>query len=245
MRDDRRIPPAMQLVSFRCLEQGLARKPATPSDDSLAQDSAVDFLRQGILRGEFGPGIRVPHAEVARRLGVSGVPVREAMQLLAGEGHLIYVPHKGYYVPELSREQLIEIYDIRAVLESDGVRSSPRHSPERVERLQELIDVMDSAAVSGEMVERGRANREFHFLLSHLPERPLLHRLVSNLWDATNPYRAAYLDDREHVDRTNEDHRRMRDAAADGETELLIDLLDAHRREALERLLSLVDRQRA
>lgn len=221
----------------------MARKKSSPPQDSTSQDVAQQYLRRAILSGELGAGMRVPHAQVARRLGVSGVPVREAMQMLAGEGHLIHVPHKGYYVPRLTRRELIEIYDIRGVLESDAVRAAARLDTARLERLQQLILVMDAAAASEDKVERGRANREFHFLLCGLPDRPLLHRLIVNLMDAANPYRAAYLDAPEHVKKTNDEHRAMLAAATAGDVDRLVDLLHVHRQDALDRLLSLLDEQ--
>jgi len=81
-------------------------------------------LRADILSGELVPGQRLRAAEIAPRYGVSATPLREAFQRLAVEGLVILDPRLGAAVSQLSRDDLRDVYDVRAVLESEALRRS-------------------------------------------------------------------------------------------------------------------------
>ena len=79
-------------------------------------------LRDGILAGRFGQGEQLNEAELARELGVSRGPLREAMQRLIQEGLLRNRPHRGVFVPELTDEDLADIYFAREAIETAALR---------------------------------------------------------------------------------------------------------------------------
>jgi DNA-binding FadR family transcriptional regulator len=74
------------------------------------QEHALEWLRRAIVAGELRPGERVGQDEVAERIGVSIVPVREALRVLEQEGQLTYIPRRGYFVVDLRVADLEEIY---------------------------------------------------------------------------------------------------------------------------------------
>jgi DNA-binding GntR family transcriptional regulator len=89
---------------------------------SSLSDTTADLLRQKILSGEYAPGARLVEANVARQLGISRGPVREALSALQAEGLTTESPGRGSFVRTLSPDDIREIYDVRATLESGAIR---------------------------------------------------------------------------------------------------------------------------
>ena len=90
--------------------------PLTVSTDT-ATERVRDRMRSEILDGVFKPGERLKIVEIAARYGISPIPVREAMRLLAGEGLIEMIAHRGAVVRQVDRDFIIDMYDIRAALE--------------------------------------------------------------------------------------------------------------------------------
>ena len=89
-----------------------------------AQEAVLVELRARILRGDLTAGTPLRQEDLASSLGVSRVPVREALRMLESEGHVRYAPHRGYRVAELGAEDLAETYRLRALIEDDLARRS-------------------------------------------------------------------------------------------------------------------------
>lgn len=92
-------------------------------DPSLSsQEKAYRFIKQAILEKKLRPGERLDESELAKVVGLSRTPVREALRLLSAEGLVKVVPHRGAYVVHLSQKDVQEIYQIREVLEGLAAR---------------------------------------------------------------------------------------------------------------------------
>ena len=91
-----------------------------------AQELVLTGLRTDILTGELGPGDQVVQELLAERYGVSRVPLREALKTLESEGQVVYYPHRGYFVAELSVADLMEVYRLRSLLEAEAIRHAVR-----------------------------------------------------------------------------------------------------------------------
>jgi DNA-binding GntR family transcriptional regulator len=91
---------------------------------STRAESVVDGLRTAILAGQFQPGERLHEVKLTTLLGVSRTPVRAALQKLASEGLLDYTPNRGYTLREFSLGEVINAYEVRAVLEGLAARLS-------------------------------------------------------------------------------------------------------------------------
>jgi|tagenome__1003787_1003787.scaffolds.fasta_scaffold20965361_2 GntR family transcriptional regulator, carbon starvation induced regulator len=87
-------------------------------------DRIADDLRNAILAHEFEPGDRLSAEALAGRLHVSPTPIREALARLAGEGWVVHVPQRGVRVADLNVQEMLEIYELRAVLEPIALRAS-------------------------------------------------------------------------------------------------------------------------
>ena len=93
-----------------------SRRPPT------AQAFVLTELRRAIIAGEFLPGQPLRQNTLAERFGVSRVPVREAFKVLESEGQVVYEPHRGHKVASLSLTDLLEVYRLRQLLESEAAR---------------------------------------------------------------------------------------------------------------------------
>lgn len=146
-------------------------------------------LREAILSGGYPPGARIVFDQVAAQLGVSKVPVREAVVQLVGEGWLTIRPHVGAVVPELNAEEIIETSVIRAVLEGAAVRSAVNTiSEETLTSLARMQKAMDKAAAANNP-EYPQLNREFHAALLSACPYPQLQSMALSLLDRSRRWR--------------------------------------------------------
>ena len=208
-----------------------------------AQEAVLEELRSWILTRRIKPGAPIRQDTIAADLGVSRVPVREALKILEGEGHVIYRRHRGYTLVDLDVEDLVEIYRIRRLLEDEAVRVGiPNLLEDDLDRMFEAIQDMERASSEGNIIELTSANRRFHFGLFEASALPRLQNFIRMLWDSSDPYRSMYFLDEKHRNTVNREHREIIEAvrARDVETALL--LLDQHRENAVGELSKVISR---
>jgi DNA-binding GntR family transcriptional regulator len=212
-----------------------------PARPQTTQKHALDWLRRAIVTGDLRPGDKIRQEDVAERIGVSLVPVREALSALEREGQITYLPRRGYFVAELEGGDLDEIYDLRRVLESRSVRLAMQEmDDETVDRMVVAAGECSSASAAGDVADELGANRRFHFALFEGAGQRHALRLIRLLWDATEPYRALYYNDPEERRASDEAHDRILDAVRARDAERVVQELDRHRdraRETLKRIL--------
>lgn len=155
---------------------------------------AYEAIKEAILSFRLKPGETLVEADLARQLSISKTPVRDALSRLEKEGFITKIPYKGYYVSEVSRETIIEIFEIRAVLEGLACRlAAPLLTAEDLTALGALLDQHAAAAVSGNIALASQLNRRFHDAviqksanrwladtLAHLDEHLRRYRTLSN-----------------------------------------------------------------
>jgi DNA-binding GntR family transcriptional regulator len=175
-----------------------------------AQEAVLTELRRLLVTGELAPGAPVRQEAVAERLGVSRVPVREALKVLEGEGALVYAPHRGYVVAELSVDDLVEVYRLREMLEAEAIRVAvPRLTDADIRAISATAAHVDAAGRAGDLVAMTAANRDFHFLLFDAAGMTRLSRTLRQLWDATDVYRAVYFGETGNRERVHADHAEL------------------------------------
>lgn len=202
-----------------------------------AQEFALAELRRGIVTGELVPGQPIRQDAIAERLGISRVPLREALKILEGEGQVTYRPHRGYLVTDLSLEDLSEVYRIRELLESEAARvAANRMRDDDLDRIVAAQDEFEKAHEVGDLTMLTSTNRTFHFALLEAANMPRLVRLVRVLWDATDAYRSVYYNDEANRRRVIREHRKVIKAARARDADQLVDVLNAHRDAAVTAL---------
>lgn len=209
-----------------------------------AQETALLALRELLLAGALGPGQQITQDEVAEAIGVSRVPVREALRILESEGQVRYRPQRGYFVTELHLGEVREIYRIRKLLETEALRNAlPKLDNEVCERLRDAMRAIESCDADNSVAEMTRANRRFHFVLFEAAGMPHLLNHIRLLWEATDPYRSLYYMRLDHRDRVHEEHRRLYEAAVEGDLGVAISISDRHRSNAISAMAEVLDRR--
>jgi DNA-binding GntR family transcriptional regulator len=151
------------------------------------QEAAVEQLRDAIIRGVYQPGQRLKQQELARSLGCSPVPVREALHRLAAEGFVVIDPQRGARVADFNSRELEEIYEVRMMLEGHAAkRAAERMTPETGRRLRAILEKMDVPDISP--VDWVRLNWEFHDSLYASADQEFLRKTISNLRRNMEPY---------------------------------------------------------
>ncbi|MEZ5078167.1 MAG: GntR family transcriptional regulator [Solirubrobacterales bacterium] len=198
---------------------------------------ALEALRQAMVAGELRPGERIRQEEIAAGLGVSIAPVREALAVLEQEGQVTYRPRRGYFVTELDLDDLREIYALRDLLESRAARRTlPLLDEDAMQRLEIAARDCVDAAGEGDVAAELDANRRFHFAIFESPDQPHTMRLIRQLWDSTEPYRAMYYNAPEGRHEAIDAHEGILAAVRAGDADTLVAEMAAHRGRALELL---------
>ncbi|KAA5830047.1 GntR family transcriptional regulator [Saccharopolyspora hirsuta] len=201
------------------------------------QEFVLGELRRSIVSGDLAPGQPIRQDSIAQRLGVSRVPLREALKTLEAEGQVVYQPHRGYSVAELSLRDLLEVYRMRELLEAEAAAvATERFTETDLARITDAQQDVETAAEEGDLVAMIAANRRFHFALLEPSGMPRLLRVVRTLWDATDAYRAVYYNSSTNRARVRHEHDDIVAAAHDRRADDLVRLLDEHRRHAVDAL---------
>jgi DNA-binding GntR family transcriptional regulator len=203
------------------------------------QEIAYESIREAILTGRYAPGQRLLPDDLARELGTSRMPVREALQRLEVAGLVSITPHRGAVVNELSKQDIVEIYHIRAVLEGLAARlAAPHLGPGEYDRLNALIKEMASAASAGPDLEQVlRANRDFHEIIWQGAHAPRLLELLRNLSIASQRFRNVSLSLPGRLSQIIAEHRRLAQALAAGDAAAAERFANEHHENTAKRLL--------
>lgn len=156
------------------------------------QEFVYRTLRDEIMSCELPPGHRLVIDDLARRLEVSAIPVREALQTLQSEGLVQSVPHVGATVSPISRESIDEVFAVMEGLEIVATRAAAeRMTDDDVRALAEVVAAMDDAVSHGRHEEWADLNTRFHTAVSRLGAMPMLQEMTERVlarWDRVRRY---------------------------------------------------------
>ena len=163
---------------------------AAPIARSVLSAQVKDTLLQWILEGQLRPGARIIETKVARELGTSQAPVREALRDLAILGLVEMDPYRGARVREPAAEELVEAMELRGELEAIAARSAVRRMGETdLERLSAILDEMRTRAAAGDAHGQAVQNRAFHAAIIVASG----NRTLQRLWAMLEPFARSYL----------------------------------------------------
>jgi DNA-binding GntR family transcriptional regulator len=194
----------------------------------------AERLRDEIQSGTLSPGMRLRQNDIARRLGVSSTPVREAFAQLEAEGLLRIDPHRGAVVFRPTVRDLVEFYEIREALESLAVRQAIPHLDDA--RLKELQDLTVKMRKTDDANAWMKLNEEFHLKIYERADRPRLSSMIENLRDASTPYAHINVTGRATAAKANEEHERILEACVAGDGDAAAAATREHLRSSADRL---------
>ena len=209
-------------------------------------DLAVDELRERILRGDYPEGTPLRQDALANELGVSRIPIREALRQLEVEGLVSFSPHAGAVVSTLSLDEIAELFELRAMMEADLIRRSvPNLTKYDIERANTILEQYDAAFEVGDIAAWGELNWEFHSTLMSAARRPVSLNYLSLMHNQSDRYTRLQLTLTHGQIRASGEHRAIADAAASGDADLAGRLIKAHVENAGRSLVDFLREHRA
>lgn len=197
-----------------------------------AAERAYNALRAGIIDGVYAPGQRVTEQDVAAAADVSRTPVREAMRRLEAEGLLRFVPDQGAFVASWSDQDAEDIFELRAMLESYGVRLvASKATADDIARLRQLAEDQgrEAADVSHGHLERiADLNSQFHRQLLEVAASPRLQSTLATLSSAPLVLQTFRDYDDNDLNRSAHHHLEMVEAIESGDGDWAASVMHAH-----------------
>ena len=180
-------------------------------------DRAYAWIRDRIFAGQFAPRAHLKEEELARRIGVSRSPVRDALRRLAGEGMVVAERERGTYVKEFSRAEIDEIFQLRAALEAyAAAQAAQRMDAPTLERVETLARKMESVRKGGAdaFARFSALNNDFHRTILAAANSPRLESLLDPLLSIPVFLLKHYnwRPDQVDIERSNREHRELIDA---------------------------------
>ncbi|MFI9274071.1 GntR family transcriptional regulator [Kitasatospora sp. NPDC052896] len=201
-----------------------------------AEAVALTELREAIIRGDLAPGAQIRQGAAAEQLGLSVIPVREALKTLASEGIVSYQPQRGYAVTELRPESVDDIFRLRELLETEAeARAASRVRPEDLAAMRQAVEAQRKAADESDAHTAILANKAFHFALLDRCDNEWLLRFVRQLWEALEPHRAlayrraAVRGDRSRAEEILREHEAILAVLEAGDTAEALEMMASHR----------------
>ena len=222
----------------------MARPPSTSIDSFLepvARESTPSIiarkLRQAVASGAFAPGTQLAEAELARALGVSRGPLREAMQRLTQEGLLLSIQNRGLFVIELTEADVHDVYTARSAVERAAAAELLKADYKGgAAQLRSVTDEMAQAQVRQDSAGVADADFAFHELLVQLSGSPRLARMHQTLLTETRMCVRALKDKYPESDTRVAEHQGIVSAIEAGDAQLADELIIAHMTDAVRRL---------
>ena len=176
-----------------------------------AEEEAYQYLQQEIRLGRYAPGQRLVPEAIAGEIGPSRMPVRGALRRLASEGLVEIRANRGAVVRGLNRQEMLEVFEMRSVLEGLAVRNALANlGDEHIRRLSSMLDQMEAG--SGDYLDWTTAHREFHEYLCSFCRQPRLLRQISELHSVVEPYMRLWAAQPGRSLRARESHQELIDA---------------------------------
>jgi DNA-binding GntR family transcriptional regulator len=194
-----------------------------------AGDQAEEAVFEAIMAGTIAPGAPLRLQELASQLGMSIMPVREALRRLEGLGLVEIVAHKGAWVRPLTIEDLYDTYFTRMNLEALAFRTAAtRFTAEDARAARAALEEHNTAWARGDQVRARNAHERFHFALYEACGSEWLVRSIAPAWRNSERYRVESMRHPDHVARRAQEHTAMLEALEAGDADRAVALLAEH-----------------
>ena len=162
---------------------GVFIKMRSPDKFNTKSAIAYETLRQAIIEGRYKPGDKLTISIIAKKLGISDIPVREALQRLESDGLVENTPHVGFNVTSPEFDKYLEVFAVRQLLEGEATALAATNiSPSALRDLGSLVQRMAHATEAGDVDALTQQNYQFHYLIYSSCGNQTLFRLVEQVW---------------------------------------------------------------
>jgi DNA-binding GntR family transcriptional regulator len=162
---------------------------AVAADAPVLRASIYEELRRRMITGKIMPGVGLSTRGLALEMGVSQMPVRDALSRLAAEGAVAIRSKRRIEVPAMTAERFGDLLDCRLMLEPEAAALAlPQLTPAKLRRLREIDAAIDRAMRNGDVIGYMENNFAFHFNIYRANDRPILNRLIEALWLQFGPF---------------------------------------------------------
>lgn len=193
------------------------------------RDVVFQTLRQGIITGEIAPGERLMEIPLAKQLGVSRTPVREAIRMLELEGLVVMIPRKGAEVARITEKDLRDALEVRCALEELAVvLACKRITREGKEQLKSACIAFREAISTKLVPSIVDSDIAFHDTIFEATQNRRLVTLTHNLWEQVYRYRVEYVKDFSYHDVLVSEHDAITNAVLLGDEELARQVMRKH-----------------
>jgi len=204
-------------------------------------DRAYNAISDAIVRGELPPGARISEAALTRRFQIGRGPLREALRRLEGRRLVVTKPNAGARVVSLSTRDMIELFEIREILEMRACQlATERMLDCDIDALEALLDIHDSDPQSGRPIWGAAAMPDFHSaVVLGSKSNQLIDLLCGQLWDLLRIFRVKSATEVGRIEAAFREHREIVQAMRERNTERAAFLMGRHIREERFHLLRL------
>lgn len=172
------------------------------------RDVVFNTLRQAILRGDLKPGERLMEIKLAKRLGVSRTPIREAIRMLELEGLVVMIPRRGAAVAQITKQDLEDVLEVRCSLEELAVElACTRITGNELADLHRALKEFEAACDANDVTALAEKDVEFHDIIFEATGNQRLIQLLNNLREQMYRYRLEYLKDESSHDKLLQEHK--------------------------------------
>lgn len=206
------------------------------------RDVVFQTLRQAILRGELKPGERLMEIHLAKKLGVSRTPVREAIRKLELEGLVLMIPRKGAVVAEITISDLEDVLEVRMALEELAVKHAcKRITEEQLEQMRELSVKFQETLEGDDVGACAQADMKFHEAIYEATGNGRLVQILNNLREQMYRYRMEYLKDRQTHQLLVREHEEILKALTERDVEKALAVTGCHIERQKEHIINVLN----
>ena len=202
------------------------------------KDQVYKIIKMRIIERYYKPGQWLQENDLAAQLNVSRSPVRAALKSLVHDGLVIEIPNKGVFVRDFSRDDIRNIYDMRCMMESYAITSSPKHLQSAIcDSLNMMVDQLDKFHRQDDLNGYIKVDARLHETIIGLGGNSLLGSTYQQLDFMLQPFRVYSLLGKERFDESVEEHRGIVYHICRGEVEKAVQISNQHLTKAADAIL--------
>jgi len=209
------------------------------NDYELLSKKVYRILKERIIKGDLAQGSKLFEAKIAKQLGVSRTPIREAIRELAAEGFVKISPNQGVEISNISIEDIQEVLQIRGVLEGLAAKlAATKITKEKIKELESFNKNMEKFISKDDILNFIKESEKFHGLILDICGNNRLVQIRKNLDDQIHRYRSMSLNIPRRPEYALEEHKKITEALKQGDLAKADELSKMHIENVLKNILT-------